>query len=167
MAKPRKAKLKVFRTPIGFDDAYVAAASRKAALAAWGSGTDLFSAGAAEVVTDPALMKEALARPGEVIRKARGSAAEHVRALGKVKKKEAGSPIPRSGSRAGKSGMTKKESARPRGPRPSRAGVAKAEQAAERARARQRDAAAKTKAAEQALEGARKRYRAAMAEWGG
>jgi hypothetical protein len=29
------AKLKVFRTPIGFHDAYVAAPSKKAALAAW------------------------------------------------------------------------------------------------------------------------------------
>ncbi len=30
-------KLKVFRTPAGFHDAYVAAPSRKAALAAWGA----------------------------------------------------------------------------------------------------------------------------------
>jgi hypothetical protein len=32
---PRAAKLKVFRTPIGFHDAYVAAPSQKAALEAW------------------------------------------------------------------------------------------------------------------------------------
>ena len=30
-------KLKVYRTPIGFHDAYVAAPSQKAALDAWGS----------------------------------------------------------------------------------------------------------------------------------
>ena len=39
------AKLKVFRTPIGFHDAYVAAPSRAAALRAWGADTDLFSTG--------------------------------------------------------------------------------------------------------------------------
>ena len=80
--------LKVFRTPIGFHDAYVAAPSMKAALAAWGASTNLFAAGAAEVVTDPKLTKEPLARPGEVIRKPRGTDAEHVRALGAVKKKK-------------------------------------------------------------------------------
>lgn len=72
-AKPRKQKLKLFRTPIGFHDAYVAAPSRKAALEAWGATTDLFSAEIAEQVTDPEMMKEALARPGEIIRRKRGS----------------------------------------------------------------------------------------------
>ena len=75
-------KLKVFRTPIGFHDAYVAAPSQKAALKAWGAGTNLFAAGAAELVTDPKLTKKPLAHPGEVIRRVRGSADEHVRALG-------------------------------------------------------------------------------------
>jgi hypothetical protein len=70
--KTRKQKLKVFRTPIGFHDAYIAAPSRKAALEAWGSTTDLFSAGIAEQVTDPKLTKEMLKRPGEVIRRPRG-----------------------------------------------------------------------------------------------
>ena len=36
------AKLKVFRTAIGFHDAYVASPSRAAALRAWGADTDLF-----------------------------------------------------------------------------------------------------------------------------
>ena len=40
-------KLKVFRTPIGFHDAYVAAPSQKAALQAWGTDTDLFARGVA------------------------------------------------------------------------------------------------------------------------
>lgn len=65
------AKLKVFRTPAGFHDAYVAAPSQKAALAAWGSNANLFARGLAEVVTDPALTAAPLARPGEVIRVAR------------------------------------------------------------------------------------------------
>lgn len=39
----RGSRLKVYRTPIGFHDTYVAAPSQKAALAAWGSGHDLFS----------------------------------------------------------------------------------------------------------------------------
>ena len=39
----RKPKLKVYSTPIGFHDALVAAPSQKAALEAWGAGTNLFS----------------------------------------------------------------------------------------------------------------------------
>jgi hypothetical protein len=74
-------KLKVFRTAAGFHDAYVAAPSRKAALAAWGAERDLFARGAAEEVTDAALMEEPLAHPGEVIKRSRGSAAEQFAAL--------------------------------------------------------------------------------------
>lgn len=72
------AKLKVFRTPIGFHDAYVAAPSQKAALAAWGADADLFARGLAEQVTDPELAAAALADPGKVIRVPRGSASEHL-----------------------------------------------------------------------------------------
>jgi hypothetical protein len=75
-------KLKVYRTAIGFHDAYVAAPSMKAALEAWGTDKNLFARGVAEQVTDPALTRAALARPGEVVRVPRGSAAEHVKALG-------------------------------------------------------------------------------------
>ena len=68
MAK-RKQRLKVFRTPIGFHDAYVAAPSRKAALEAWGAGTDLFSAGIAEEVkAESKSTKAALAKPGDIVR---------------------------------------------------------------------------------------------------
>ena len=77
-------KLKVFRTPIGFYDAYVAAPSRKAALAAWGSAHDLFARGVAEEVTDPEFTRQPLANPGQVIRLSRGSAAEQIAALGKT-----------------------------------------------------------------------------------
>jgi hypothetical protein len=67
--------LKVFRTPVGFYDAIVAAPSQKAALAAWGTTTNLFASGDACVVEDPALQAEALAQPGEVIKTPRGDVA--------------------------------------------------------------------------------------------
>jgi hypothetical protein len=110
-------KLKVYRTPIGFHDAYVAAPSMKAALKAWGTTKNLFSRGAAEMVTDPKLTNEPLARPGEVIKLARGSAAEHRKAAG-------------SGDKAvgkGKAVAEPKPVKRP--PRPDRKPLEKAEQA--------------------------------------
>lgn len=78
----RSTKLKVYRTPIGFHDAYVAAASQKAALEAWGSDSNLFAQKAAEIVTDPALMAEPLEKPGVVIKRMRGTVAEQIAALG-------------------------------------------------------------------------------------
>jgi hypothetical protein len=76
----RKQKLKVFKTPIGFHDAYVAAPSRKAALEAWGAGTDLFSAGIAEEVTAKSKgSKAALAKPGDVVRVGRRGGEDEVR----------------------------------------------------------------------------------------
>lgn len=86
-------KLKVFRTAAGFNDAYVAAPSRKAALEAWGAGADLFARGAAEEVTDKGLMAEPLARPGEVVMKSRGGLAEQLKALG-PKKARAKAKVP-------------------------------------------------------------------------
>ena len=84
MAKPRrKAKLKVFSTPIGFEDAFVAAPSQKAALAAWGASTDLFARELAREVTDPGLMKDPLAKPGQVIKVPRGTRAQQLAALEK------------------------------------------------------------------------------------
>jgi hypothetical protein len=78
--------LKVFRTPIGFHDAYVAAPTKKAALEAWGSTHDLFARGIAEIVTDPALMEEPLAAPGKVIKRSRGTTAEQIAALPAVER---------------------------------------------------------------------------------
>jgi hypothetical protein len=83
-------KLKVYRTPIGFHDAYVAAPNQKAALKAWGADADLFARGVAELVTDESLTREPLENPGEVIRRRRGSDAENMAALPKAKK-----PAPR------------------------------------------------------------------------
>ena len=180
MAKAKK--LKVFRTPIGFHDAYVAAPSMKAALEAWGSTTNLFSQGAAEQVTDRKLTRAPLARPGEVVRVPRGSEGEHFKALGKTKKakkEEAGSRI--------ESGMTTARKAR--GRRPSSAAVERAEAALARAEARHREALEKLRAEAAAidkkrreierthrgererltseLDEAREKFRSAMEEWAG
>jgi len=76
------ARLKLFRTAIGFHDAYVAAPSRKAALAAWGADADLFARGMAEEVADGGdAAAAAMAAPGEVIRVARGTVEDHLAAL--------------------------------------------------------------------------------------
>ncbi len=122
MAKARKQKLKVFRTPIGFHDAYVAAPSRKAALEAWGAGTDLFSAKIAEEVTDVGAeaAKAALANPGEIVRVARSAVEEE--------------PSPRPTAARGRGGKARStpapEKPRPKPkPRPSRTAVQKAEEA--------------------------------------
>ena len=96
-------KLKVFRTPIGFHDAYVAAPSRKAALEAWGSDANLFARGVAEEISDPKLMKEPLAHPGEVIRLSRGDLPAHLKALPRRKRVTAAAPA---------------EAAKPRKPKP-------------------------------------------------
>ena len=73
-------KLKVFCATSGFHDSIVAAPSKPAALKAWGAKTDLFSMGAARLVTDPKVAKKALERPGEVIRLKRSGGGEEVAA---------------------------------------------------------------------------------------
>ncbi|MFC4294042.1 hypothetical protein ACFO0A_03095 [Novosphingobium tardum] len=102
-------KLKVFRTAVGFHDAYVAAPSRKAALAAWGTGKDLFARGAAEEVTDPTLTGAPLRQPGEVISVLRGTAADQLAALG---------PMPKSVPRDWASARKKPAKAQISKPRP-------------------------------------------------
>jgi hypothetical protein len=160
-------KLKVFRTPIGFHDAYVAAPSRKAALAAWGSDADLFARGVAEEVTDPKLAKAPLAHPGEVIRLSRGDLPAHLKALPKRKRAKAAQ---------GKS-PTKPRKAKPP---PNRDKVDAAEAAVKQVQARhakeaqalerQLDALRGKQARELAAvtrkrDAARKAYRAALERW--
>jgi hypothetical protein len=171
-------KLKVFRTPIGFHDAYVAAPSQKAALEAWGSDSNLFARGAAEEVTDPELTKAPLEQPGVVFRRLRGSAKEQMEALGKGGGQRAEAPSPQAHSRT-----------RKKGKRPSRAALTKAEAALEAAREAQAKAMAAleekeralqrerreleqrharaVKAAEEKEREAREAYQAAVAEWEG
>lgn len=162
-------KLKVFRTPTGFHDAYVAAPSRKAALAAWGSDADLFARGVAEEVTDPKLVAEPLARPGEVIRLSRGDLSAQLKALGSRRRKAARADKPGKPARKAQSR-----------PPPSREKVAAAEAALAEAR-RRHDR--ETRAMEAQLETLRAKhdkemdrltrardraletYRAALAKW--
>lgn len=173
----KAAKLKVFRTPIGFHDAYVAAPSMKAALEAWGSGTNLFAAGAAEVVTDPELMRQPLDRPGEVIRKARGTDAEHVKALGASGKKDRPSPDPsrvregRTKARPSSAAMEKAEAAVEAAEERHRAaldGLRTEERAIEeRRRKLEQERRAEREELDRALDEARERYREALGEWAG
>jgi len=119
----KASKLKVFRTAIGFHDAYVAAPSKKAALEAWGSTKDLFGRNAAEQVTDDKLTAEPLANPGKVIKRSRGTAAEQFAAL------------PEDAPTLPKAKQTRKKPApsKPRKPKPSRARLDAAETAIETA----------------------------------
>jgi hypothetical protein len=126
-------RLKVFRTPAGFHDAYVAAPSRKAALAAWGATADLFARGLAEEVTEPALMEAPLAAPGTVVRRSRGTAAEQLAV-----------PAAKRAPRRAAEALAK------RAPKPDRAAVDAAEAAlkeAERAHRTERRALAERQAA--------------------
>jgi hypothetical protein len=130
--RPRKQKLKVFRTAIGFHDAYVAAPSQKAALEAWGADSNIFAQGIAEQVTDPKLMEEPLARPGEVIKTLRGSHAEHVAALGKA------SPRPKTKAREDP-GTAIRAKSKPK-PKPKRDELDAAEEALEKTEKKHRKA---------------------------
>ena len=130
---PRGSRLKVFRTPIGFHDAYVAAPSQKAAIEAWGSDRDVFRRGEAELVTDPSLVEEPLATPGKVVKKLRGSAAEQLAALppNRPKRKRRA----RMASPPTKREKAKTGSKPP--PRPSRTALDKAEEALSAAKEKQ------------------------------
>jgi hypothetical protein len=147
MAAPKQ--LKVFRTPIGFHDAYVAAPSQKAAMEAWGSDKDLFSRGEAELVTDPKLTAEPLAAPGVVVKRLRGTAEEHIAALPASVEKRAPTK---------KKAALKKEQA----PRQSRAALDSAERAL--AEAAERQAEEMKALAKRAAELARERRALAKAQ---
>jgi len=119
-------KLKVFRTSVGFRDAYVAAPSQAAALRAWGTDKNLFARGSAEAVTDPDLMRDALSKPGEVVYRTRGNLSEQVAALGKMPVSGGcGSDTPRGPDDAADEGRP----TRRKRPKPSRAKLEAAERA--------------------------------------
>ena len=131
----RKQKLKVFVTPIGFHDAYVAAPSQKAALEAWGADANIFAQGIAEQVTDPELMEEPLANPGKVIKKVRGSADEHFAELARSapRKKAAKAKGPEESG-----GKVVELKPKKRKPKPSRGELDAAEAALAKAEKKQR-----------------------------
>jgi len=176
----RKQKLKVFVTPIGFHDAYVAAPSQKAALEAWGADSNIFAQGIAEQVTDPKLMEEPLANPGKVIKRVRGSADEHFAELDRA------APRKKAAKESGKVVQLKPKKPKPK---PSRDELDAAEEALEKAEKKQRKKlreidqelqalerkrrelqrkieAERDKLAEKA-EQARAKYEQAMREWRG
>jgi hypothetical protein len=178
-------KLKVFRTSTGFHDAYVAAPSRKAALAAWGADANLFARGVAEEVTDPTLTAEPLKRPGEVIKLSRGDLSAQLKALGPRKKKA------RAQAKGEEPEETPRKAAKPAKPKPppKRDTVDAAEAALKQARERHSGEAGKLEAQRDEIERkltalrakqdkelarlerkrdeAREAYREALERWGG
>ena len=152
--------LKVFRTSTGFHDAYVAAPSRAAALRAWGSDNDLFARGAAEEITDPELMAEPLAHPGEVIRRSRGSLEDQLAALPKSPEKVA-APHKRDRSEAPAPATKRKPKSKPR---PSRTALDRAEAAAKTLDAEQRAGLEDLSRREAALRAERRAMEASQAK---
>src|SRR5215472_8683975 len=67
-------KLKTFVTSLGFFDLAIAAPSKKAALEAWGAGSNLFHQGVAKEVDDPDVVDATMAKPGVVLRRRRDPA---------------------------------------------------------------------------------------------
>ncbi|MGJ5041893.1 MULTISPECIES: cell envelope biogenesis protein TolA [unclassified Bradyrhizobium] len=66
-------KLKTYQTSLGFYDLAIAAPSMKAALEAWGAGSNLFHQGAARETEDPAVVAATMAKPGVVLKRPAGS----------------------------------------------------------------------------------------------
>jgi hypothetical protein len=66
-------QLKTYRTSLGFYDLAIAAPSMKAALEAWGAGSNLFHQGMAEETDDPDVVAATLAKPGVVLKRPAGS----------------------------------------------------------------------------------------------
>ena len=66
-------KLKTYQTSLGFYDLVIAAPSMKAALEAWGAGSNLFHQGVAKESGDPEVVAAAMSKPGVVLRRPVGS----------------------------------------------------------------------------------------------
>jgi colicin import membrane protein len=66
-------KLKTFQTSLGFYDLAIAAPSMKAALEAWGAGSNLFHQGAARETDDPEVVAATMSKPGVVLKRPAGS----------------------------------------------------------------------------------------------
>jgi colicin import membrane protein len=66
-------KLKTYQTSLGFYDLAIAAPSMKAALEAWGAGSNLFHQGFATETDDPDVVAVTMAKPGVVLKRPAGS----------------------------------------------------------------------------------------------
>ena len=131
-------QLKVFSTPAGFVNAVVAAPSQKAALEAWGVRDNLFASGAATVVTDPDLIAQALAEPGEIVRVPISTDAGFVAAAKPPPASAARTPEKVAPARPRKSTGLKTRPRPPPLPPPDRSALTKAETALNEAQARRR-----------------------------
>jgi hypothetical protein len=66
-------KLKTYQTSVGFYDMAIAAPSMRAALEAWGAGSNLFHQGVAKESSDQEVISVAMFKPGVVLRRPVGS----------------------------------------------------------------------------------------------
>jgi hypothetical protein len=66
-------KLKTFQTSLGVYDLAIAAPSMKAALEAWGAGSNLFHQGVAKETDDPDVVAATMSKPGVVLKRPAGS----------------------------------------------------------------------------------------------
>ena len=66
-------KLRTYQTSLGFYDLAIAAPSMKAALEAWGAGSNLFHQGVAKESGDPEVVAATMSKPGVVLRRPVGS----------------------------------------------------------------------------------------------
>ena len=73
-------KLRTYQTSLGFYDLAIAAPSMKAALEAWGAGSNLFHQGVARETDDPDVVAATMSKPGVILKRPAGSSgrfAEH------------------------------------------------------------------------------------------
>jgi colicin import membrane protein len=73
-------KLKTYQTSLGFYDLAISAPSMKAALEAWGAGSNLFHQGVARETDDPDVVAATMSKPGVILKRPAGSSgrfAEH------------------------------------------------------------------------------------------
>jgi flagellar biosynthesis GTPase FlhF len=101
--------LKVYQTSQGFYDLAVAAPSTKAALDAWGAGSNLFHQGFAKEADEPKVITAAMAQPGVVLQRPVGSSAAFREHSGLPTKEALDASVPR-----GEGGNKKKTEAAPR-----------------------------------------------------
>ena len=66
-------KLKTFQTSLGFYDLAIAAPTMKAALDAWGAGSNLFHQGVAKETDDRDVVAATMSKPGVVLKRPAGS----------------------------------------------------------------------------------------------
>jgi colicin import membrane protein len=66
-------KLKVYQTSLGFFDLAIAAPSMKAALEAWGAGSNLFHQGVAKESNDRKVIDAAMKKPGTILQRPVGT----------------------------------------------------------------------------------------------